>query len=287
MATQTTLPTELIVVDNASTDETAHIVAQFAKNVNFPVRRVVEKTLGYPVVYNHGLIAAKTDWVIFIDDDCVAEPQWLAAFVAAIKKLTPVQTKNLAAFVGASETQQPASVWALTVLAADQFWKRSVVTAENEVWDLETLDNKNIAYYKPFLTKHQVQFNEAALLEPGAGAAEDADLGMQLQAAGGRAFFVAEARILHQDPNQLVWYYRRLLSGARANFYYQKRWQKFRHKKGLVTRRAQLHFKDFWSIFCQQQKLHGLRQWLVLLIVLVSFKLVQLWHWWWQITAKL
>jgi glycosyltransferase involved in cell wall biosynthesis len=282
LALQTVKPAELIVVDNASTDTTAQVVQAFAKTSQWEVRRVVESRLGYPTVYNRGLAVAKHDWAIFIDDDCVAVPTWLESFWTAIQHLSAKQQKSLAALVGNSETRSPATIWSLAVLAADKFWKHSVILPNQQVWDLETLDNKNIAYFKPFLTKHHCSFNEAALQEPGKGAAEDADLGMQLQSNGGHAFFVPTATIFHQDPNTFVWYYRRLLSGATANFYYHRRWAEFRQQAGLLDKRRQQRFRDFWPQFCQEQNLGGIQQVMVFCIIWLSFKLIHFWQWQWK-----
>lgn len=279
LARQTVRPAELIVVDNASTDHTSPVVANFAKKTHWIVRRIVESRLGYPIVYNRGLTAAKHDWVIFIDDDCVATPNWLASYWKVIITLTKKQQKSIAALVGTSETMQPATVWSLAVLAADKYWKQSVVLPSQEIADLETLDNKNIAYYQPFLSKHGCGFNEAALREPGNGAAEDADLGMQLQSSGGSAYLVPTATVFHKDPNAPVWYYRRLLSGARANFQYQRRWAAFRAQAGLVRLRSRTHFRDFWPKFCQTQNLTGIQSVIVFAILWCSFKLTHFWHW--------
>jgi glycosyltransferase involved in cell wall biosynthesis len=282
LALQTVAPAELVVVDNASTDATAHVVRAFAKKTHWQVRRVVESRLGYPIVYNRGLVETKHDWVIFIDDDCMAVKTWLESFWMAIQCTVAKKQENCAALVGNSETKRPATIWSLAVLAADKFWKHSAISSSDEIRDLETLDNKNIAYFKPFLIQHSCSFNEVALQEPGNGAAEDADLGMQLQSSGGTAFFVPNATIFHQDPNTFSWYYRRLLSGATANFYYQRRWRQFRQKAGLLIQRKEFRFRDYWPKFCREQKLSSVRRALVFCIIWFSFKLTHFWQWHWS-----
>jgi glycosyltransferase involved in cell wall biosynthesis len=275
---QTVKPTEVVIIDNASTDETAKVVTDFAATQIFPVRRVVEKRIGYPIVYNRGLLAAKFDWVIFIDDDCVAVPGWLAAFTSAIAADSSA-AKKVAAYVGQSQTQLPATVWSLAVLCADQLWKRAAITKNNLVTDLETLDNKNIAYFKPFLRKKLISFNEKAVTEPGQGAAEDADLGMQLQVAGAVARYLPKAKIFHQDPNTFWWYCKRLLSGAQANFWYQRRWRQKRTELQLGNKT--LRFSDFWPTFCAEQNITGKKATHVKFIIMSGFWFVKIAHWWW------
>jgi len=275
LKSQTRTPKELIVVNNASTDQTTQVVMTFATQVSWPVRLVVETKIGYPLVYNRGLNEAKTDWVIFLDDDCVADRNWLAAYGREIDKIHP-ETSQIVALVGQSETTPPATVWALAVLAADQFWKFSALKANHEVEDLETLDNKNLAYFKPFLIQNQLSFNETTMSEPGGGAAEDADLGMQIQQAGGRAKFLPQAKIWHQDPNNCGWYWRRWWNSAVAVGSYRRRWKIKRQEMGLITRRPKLRFHQFWPKFCYQHQLTGGKAWLVWLIVQISFGLIKL-----------
>ncbi len=68
---------EIVVVDNASTDETRATVETFAATVDFPVRYAYEARQGLPFARNRGLAEAQGDWVSFFDDDQLAEPDWL------------------------------------------------------------------------------------------------------------------------------------------------------------------------------------------------------------------
>lgn len=68
---------EIVVVDNASTDDTRATVEAFAATVDFPVRYAYEPRQGLPFARNRGLAEAHGDWVSFFDDDQLAEPDWL------------------------------------------------------------------------------------------------------------------------------------------------------------------------------------------------------------------
>jgi GT2 family glycosyltransferase len=68
---------EIVVVDNASTDDTRSTVEAFAATVDFPVRYAYEARQGLPFARNRGLAEAQGDWVSFFDDDQLAEPDWL------------------------------------------------------------------------------------------------------------------------------------------------------------------------------------------------------------------
>ena len=62
---------EIIVVDNASTDETARIVKRY------PVRYVFESHKNRAKARNKGIEVAQGEFVAFLDADCVARKDWL------------------------------------------------------------------------------------------------------------------------------------------------------------------------------------------------------------------
>lgn len=72
IACQSRLPDELIVTDDASTDETLDIVARFAKNAQFDVRYWSnDRNYGYTKNFELGLAAASGDLVFLSDQDDV------------------------------------------------------------------------------------------------------------------------------------------------------------------------------------------------------------------------
>ncbi len=73
-----TLPHAVVVVDNASTDGTAELLA-----ARFPDVSVVRTgaNLGFAGGAQSGLEAARTPYVALLNNDAVAEPGWLAALV--------------------------------------------------------------------------------------------------------------------------------------------------------------------------------------------------------------
>src|SRR5438067_8932857 len=68
--------TEIVVVDNASTDRTAAIAAGYG------VRILREERKGAAFARQTGFIAASHELVAGIDADCVAPPDWLERIVA-------------------------------------------------------------------------------------------------------------------------------------------------------------------------------------------------------------
>lgn len=66
---------ELIVVDNASTDNTASMLASL--QIPLPMRVVRESIPGVSRARNAGIAAARGDLLLFTDDDCLPDALWL------------------------------------------------------------------------------------------------------------------------------------------------------------------------------------------------------------------
>ena len=68
---------EVIVVDNASTDDTKETVQSISQNALFPVKYLFEPTLGLSHARNAGLRQALGKIVVFTDDDALPRTQWI------------------------------------------------------------------------------------------------------------------------------------------------------------------------------------------------------------------
>jgi glycosyltransferase involved in cell wall biosynthesis len=76
---QMTGETELLIVDNASTDNTPEVAARLAAaHPRLAVCR--ENEIGVSAARNTALKKARGQYVLFLDDDATAEPDWLAAY---------------------------------------------------------------------------------------------------------------------------------------------------------------------------------------------------------------
>jgi glycosyltransferase involved in cell wall biosynthesis len=83
-------PWEIIVVDNASSDETPALLADAGWRLEgVPVRIVREEKLGLSHARNRALREAEGEYLVFIDDDETADPHWLAAYQQAAQDHAP------------------------------------------------------------------------------------------------------------------------------------------------------------------------------------------------------
>lgn len=72
---QSRRPDEVVVVDNASEDHTGDVVRTYGDKLD--IKYVYEPVRGIPRARNAGVRNATGDIIAFMDDDCVADRDWL------------------------------------------------------------------------------------------------------------------------------------------------------------------------------------------------------------------
>jgi glycosyltransferase involved in cell wall biosynthesis len=78
---------EVVVVDNASTDETASVVARCREQAaGTRLEYLVEERLGLSHARNRGVATAKGDYLLFTDDDVLVQPGWVDALCAGFSR---------------------------------------------------------------------------------------------------------------------------------------------------------------------------------------------------------
>ncbi len=86
LAGQASAPSEIIVVDSNSMDDTSAAVKKFAAyNPGCPVRLIHEKRSGKSHALNAGVMASSGEVIAFLDDDAMVERGWIAAIVSAFE----------------------------------------------------------------------------------------------------------------------------------------------------------------------------------------------------------
>lgn len=67
------------VVDNNCSDATPDVVDKYLSRGSLPsLRRIVELQQGLTPARLRGVLETSADWVAFIDDDCIVDPDWVA-----------------------------------------------------------------------------------------------------------------------------------------------------------------------------------------------------------------
>lgn len=79
---------EIIVADDGSGPVTAALVSGFASRVPFPVHHLWHEDLGYrrQEILNRAIVAARHDYLVFTDGDCIPRHDFLQAHAAQARK---------------------------------------------------------------------------------------------------------------------------------------------------------------------------------------------------------
>ena len=76
---------EIIFVDNASSDESINLAKSFAEKGNITIIENAEN-LGFGPANNVGFEKAIGEYVVFLNNDTIVEPEWLDVLISAIEK---------------------------------------------------------------------------------------------------------------------------------------------------------------------------------------------------------
>ncbi len=174
---------ELILVDNASTDETEVLARTFAVETTLPFIYVrLTSDRGPAVGRNHGIDRARGRFVAFTDSDCIPSVGWAREALAVFSRpsLGIVQGRT-----ECYETRAPMFSHFIETRRFDSSFSTS-----------------NVVYRRSALARHQFDASCAYW--------EDTDLGFRVRADGWEVAFVSDAVVYHQAVpqsarNWLLW----------------------------------------------------------------------------------
>jgi glycosyltransferase involved in cell wall biosynthesis len=104
---QSTLPTDVVIADDGSTEETTNLISDFQKNFPVPLKHAWHPDEGFraAAIRNKGIALCSSDYVIQIDGDIIIHPKFIADhiemkqpgyfIVGSRVMLSPKQTSKL------------------------------------------------------------------------------------------------------------------------------------------------------------------------------------------------
>jgi glucosyl-dolichyl phosphate glucuronosyltransferase len=190
---------ECVVVDNASTDATPAVVEEHAARAPFPMRRVVEPRLGSSFARNRAVDEAAGEFILFIDDDAVADPGWAVEMLAAMER----RTLDAACGLVLPRWEAAPPRWlgpSLYVRFAvhDERAIASAPPAVNEM--LRNYFSANVGFRRSCFERFGRFREDLGVTGGNPISGEDTELFSRVIEQGGAMGFVPEARVFHLVP---------------------------------------------------------------------------------------
>lgn len=226
---QSIMPTEIVIVNNASTDRTSQVIQQFSGRL--PIKPFVTSSSGYPKLYNFAAHQTTQPIVAFLDDDCVADQHWVEAILAAHER------KFAAVYQGISYSLPDDNIYAAIMGDHYQNWLKAHTMPDTLL--MTVMDNKNCSIPRRILFKYGL-FNES--LHTGS---EDIELAKRLRRQNVPIFL---------NPNMIAYHHER----DTLNGFIQQHWRIAQSEKiidrmastqdkigGIVTKKTYLNIRSF------------------------------------------
>lgn len=182
---------EVLVVDNASTDNTPQFLAEIASRSPVPLRWVREAEQGTVFARNRGIQEAFGQWIASFDDDQLADPRWL------LELYTLAQTRQARSVGGAVRLRLPATC----DRELSKVCRR--LLGESVGWEQEQPYTRKEGPGAGNQMLHRSVFQQIGLYDPAFNRrGEDTDLYRRIRAAGIDSWYTPRAVAWHIIPPQ-------------------------------------------------------------------------------------
>jgi len=178
--------TEIIVIDDGSTDSTPDIVSHYEK-----AQLIRQKNAGPAAARNKGAAGARGEIILFTDSDCVPEPDWISEMLRPFH-----ENREVAGVKGAYKTRQR------------EITARFVQLEYEDKYNYMLKDR-----YIDFIDTYSAGFRHNIFIEMNGydtafpvACAEDVELSYRMSNKGYKMVFNPEAVVYHTHPNRLIDY---------------------------------------------------------------------------------
>lgn len=178
---------EVIVVNDGSTDSTAEIAKKSGAKVFSKINQ------GPAIARNFGAQKAKGSILVFIDDDCITEKNWLSEMVL------PFEDKNVVGVQGAYKSRQKELCARFIQMEIEDRYEK-IKSAKNIDW----IGSYSAAYRRDVF--FSVQGYDSSFPT---SSGEDPELSFKLQKAGNRLVFNPKAIVFHQHDTDFFKYFKK------------------------------------------------------------------------------
>jgi len=200
---------EIIVIDNCSTDETAEVVNNLKRNSNI-IRYIYEPSIGLSNARNTGWENAGGNYVAYLDDDAIAQNDWLSNIIDSFTNIKPEPDVIGGKIEPVWESERPDWLTenlqrALSVVS----WSDHALIINNtSMW----IAGANIAYRKDLLEKYNGFNTELGRIGKKLLSGEEILLNKLIIRDSYNVYYVPSSKVKHHIPVERMhkeWFIRR------------------------------------------------------------------------------
>ncbi len=184
---------EVVVIDNASTDNTQEVIARYTQSGGAGnaerVRGFLETEAGVTYARNRGINESAGRWIAFHDDDQKAHPRWLAQLLDLVNR------RDLSIAGGAVHLVLPEDNNRILAPQCRQLLGEKVGMLEEQPYGRKRIPGTNNLLVRRSVLD-EVGIFDTSIKDGG----EDADLYRRIRIAGYEAWYTPDAIVYHLIP---------------------------------------------------------------------------------------
>jgi glycosyltransferase involved in cell wall biosynthesis len=190
---------ECLVIDNNSTDDTEERVDRFAKTARIRTLWILEPRQGSSYARNRAVSESHGEYVLFIDDDAIAEPRWAVELIAELER------RKLDAVCGMvlPRWTQPPPPWMGPSVYIKLAVHNEAALKDAPPAQAETIHNyfsANVGFRRRTFELFGTFREELGVVGGNPMSGEDTELFERIIRSGGRIGFAPGARVHHLVP---------------------------------------------------------------------------------------
>jgi len=185
LTSQTIRPHEIIIVDNNSTDNTKKIISKYKSRIDIKYIYLNQGT--YPEFYNSGIYQASGQIIAFLDDDCIADKNWVRNTIIAHNKYPN------SIIQGYTTSLPKGNIYAQIMGSHYLCWLEGNFISKNH---LRVLDNKNASGPTSIIKKYKFSKDMSR-------GSEDIELAKRLLRDGIPIIYYPKVKAFHHERDTL------------------------------------------------------------------------------------
>jgi len=216
IANQTILPYEIIIIDNSKFQSAQKIIKLFS---NLPIKYFSYKYSTIPQARNQIIKICKTDYLGFVDDDCLLDKNWVKEALFFIKN-----NHKFGYISGQNKLFNINNLFAQAQHYRQQYWFKYRYKQKIKQLDKFSLDSKNVILNLKLMRSKKIKFDNQIFINP-IGDHADTDIGLQFHKHSLLGFYNSKMIVYHEDVNKFKKFIKKAYCRGRTGFLIYRKWK--------------------------------------------------------------